>query len=103
MRHRKKVKKLGRNASHRKATLRNMATAIIVHRQIKTTLAKAKAAQRYVDRLITYGKKDTVHSRRLAFKLLQSRDIVKMLFDEVAPTFDGRDGGYTRVIKLGSR
>lgn len=103
MRHRKTVKKLGRTASHRKAMLRNMASAIIEHRQIKTTLTKAKAAQAYIERLITYGKKDTVHARRLAFKFLQNRTHVKTLFDDIAPTFKSRNGGYTRVIKLGER
>ena len=103
MRHRKTVKKLGRTASHRKAMLRNMASALIEHRQIKTTLTKAKAAQSYIERLITYGKKDTVHARRLAFKFLQNRTLVKVLFDEIAPTFNGRNGGYTRVVKLGQR
>jgi len=103
MRHRNKVKKLGRTKSHRKATLRNLALAILTHHQIKTTLAKAKAARSVVERLITYGKKDTVHARRLAFKFLQSRDLVKKLFDEIAPTFSERDGGYTRIIKLGQR
>ena len=103
MRHRKKVKKLGRTKAHRKATLQNLARAIILHQQIKTTLAKAKAARSVVERLITYGKKDTVAARRLAFKVLQSHQMVKKLFDEIAPTFADRQGGYTRVIKLGRR
>ena len=103
MRHRKKVKKLGRTASHRRATLRNMATALINHHQIKTTLGKAKAARSYVEKLITTGKKDSVHARRQAFKLLQNRTLVKKLFDEIAPSFSDRNGGYTRVVKLGSR
>ncbi len=103
MRHRKTVKKLGRTASHRKALLRNLASALIEHKQIRTTFTKAKAAQGYVEKLIGYGKSDSVHSRRLAFKLLQNRSLVKTLFDEIAPTFDTRNGGYTRVIKLGQR
>jgi len=103
MRHRKKVKKLGRTKSHREATLRNLARAIIEHHQVKTTLAKAKAARSYIERLITYGKKNTVAARRLAFKRLQNRTLVKMLFDEIAPAFAERNGGYTRVIKLGRR
>ncbi len=103
MRHRKKVKKLGRNASHRKAMLRNMASALIEHHQIKTTLAKAKAARGYIEKLISYGKTDTVHSRRLAFKFLQNRDLVKTLFDDIAATYSDRNGGYTRVVKLGKR
>jgi large subunit ribosomal protein L17 len=103
MRHRNKTKKLGRTKSHRRATLGNMARSIIEHQQIKTTLAKAKAARSVIDRLITFGKKDTVAARRQAFKLLQNHLLVKKLFDEVAPTFADRKGGYTRVIKLGQR
>ncbi len=103
MRHRNKVKKLGRTAAHRRATLRNIARAMIEHHQIKTTLAKAKAARSYIERLVTYGKKDTVAARRLAFKFLQNHKLVKKLFDEIAPTFADRDGGYTRIIKLGHR
>lgn len=103
MRHRKKVKKLGRTKAHRKATLQNLARGIIQHQQIKTTLAKAKAARSVVERLITYGKKNTVAARRLAFKVLQNHQMVKKLFDEIAPTFADRQGGYTRVIKLGRR
>ncbi len=103
MRHRHKVKKLGRTASHRRATLRNIASALIEHHQIRTTLAKAKAAQRYVDHLITYGKQNTVHARRLAFRLLQDHQLVKILFDDIAPAYNERNGGYTRVIKLGMR
>ncbi len=103
MRHRNKTKKLGRTKSHRRATLSNMARSIIEHQQIKTTLAKAKAARGVIERLITFGKKDTVAARRQAFKLLQNHLLVKKLFDEVAPTFADRKGGYTRVIKLGQR
>lgn len=103
MRHRRKVKKLGRTASHRRATLRNLASALINHHQIKTTQAKAKAARSYVEKLITTGKKDSVHARRQAFKFLQNRTLVKKLFDEIAPAFAERNGGYTRVVKLGPR
>lgn len=103
MRHRRKVKKLGRTASHRRATLRNMASALINHHQIRTTLAKAKAARSHVEKLITTGKKDSVHARRQAFKFLQNRTLVKKLFDEIAPTFADRNGGYTRIVKLGQR
>ncbi|GAB4336833.1 MAG: hypothetical protein Kow0037_18620 [Calditrichia bacterium] len=103
MRHRKKIYKLGRSKSHREATLRNIARAMIEHHQIKTTLAKAKAARSFVERLITHGKKDTVAARRLAFKFLQNHQLVKVLFDEIAPTFADRNGGYTRIIKLGHR
>jgi large subunit ribosomal protein L17 len=103
MRHRKKINKLGRSKSHRKATLRNLTSAIVQHQQIKTTLAKAKTARRFVDKLITMGKKDTVAARRQAFKFLQNHQLVKKLFDDIAPTFANRSGGYSRVIKLGRR
>jgi large subunit ribosomal protein L17 len=103
MRHRKKVKKLGRTASHRKSLLQNIAASLIEHHQIRTTLAKAKAAQSHIEKLITYAKEDSVHARRLAFKFLQNRNLVKKLFDEIATTFDDRKGGYTRVVKLGRR
>jgi large subunit ribosomal protein L17 len=103
MRHRKKVKKLGRTASHRKSLLQNIAASLIEHHQIRTTLAKAKAAQSHIEKLITHSKEDSVHARRLAFKFLQNRTLVKKLFDEIAPTYDDRKGGYTRVIKLGRR
>ena len=103
MRHRKKTKKLGRTKAHRIATLRNLANEIFKHKQIKTTITKAKAARSVVERLITFGKKDTVAARREAFKFLQNHKLVKLLFDEIAPTFTNRKGGYTRVIKLGRR
>lgn len=103
MRHRVKGKKLGRTKSHKIATMRALALAIIEHKQVKTTLAKAKEARRYIERLVTYSKKDTVHARRLAYKFLNRHDAVKRLFDEIGPTFEGRNGGYTRVIKLGQR
>lgn len=103
MRHRNKTKKLGRTSSHRKAIFRNIAKGILENHQVKTTVTKAKAARGVVDRLITYGKKDTVAARRLAFKILQNHQLIKVLFDEIAPTFAERSGGYTRVIKLGRR
>ncbi len=103
MRHQNRVKKLGRTAAHRKATFRNLASAIIQHKQIKTTLAKAKAARSVVERLITYGKQDTVAARRLAFKVLQNHGLVQSLFNEIAPTFADRSGGYTRIVRLGGR
>jgi large subunit ribosomal protein L17 len=83
--------------------MRNMAAQVIEHKEIKTTLAKAKELRGYVDRLITYGKKGTVHHRRLAFQFLQNKEAVTSLFDEVAPTFETRNGGYSRIIKLGFR
>jgi large subunit ribosomal protein L17 len=103
MRHLKDVKKLGRTASHRHATLANLATAIIEHKHIRTTTPKAKEARRFVERLITHAKKNTVAARRLVFSKLRQRTAVKTLFDDIAPKFAGRNGGYTRVIKLGRR
>ncbi len=103
MRHRNKTKKLGRTKAHRKATLMNLASAIINHQQIKTTLAKAKAARSVIEKLITTGKKDTVAARRQAFKLLQNHALVQKLFNEIAPAFADRSGGYSRIIKLGQR
>ena len=103
MRHQKRGKKLGRSASHRKAMLSNMAASLLIHKQIKTTEAKAKEARRLVERLITYGKKDTTHARRLAFAILRDKKATKILFEEVAPVYANRQGGYTRLIKLGFR
>ena len=94
---------MGRTSSHRAATMRNLASALFEHKQIRTTLAKAKAIQSYVDRLISYGRNDSVHSRRLAFKELQNRTLVKVLFDDIGPTYAERKSGFTRVLKLGNR
>ncbi len=103
MRHRKKGNHLGRTTSHKKALMRNLAVAVFEHKEIRTTLAKAKELRRYVERLITYGKKGTLHHRRLAFQFLQNKQAVKTLFDEIAPVYEDRAGGYTRIIKLGNR
>jgi large subunit ribosomal protein L17 len=103
MRHLKDVKKLGRTASHRHATLANLASAVIEHKHIRTTTAKAKEARRVVDRLITHAKKNTVAARRLVFSQLRQRNAVTTLFNEIAPKFATRNGGYTRVVKLGRR
>lgn len=103
MRHRKAVTKLGRTASHRKATLANLCSALFERKHIQTTEAKAKAARSVSERLITLAKKDTLHARRLAFKQLGQKRIVKILFDDVAPEYADRPGGYTRVVKLGQR
>ena len=103
MRHKKKGNHLGRTSSHKKALMRNMAAQIFEHKQIKTTEAKAKELRGYVDRLITYAKKGSVHHRRLAFKFLQNKEIVTSLFDEIAPVYETRNGGYTQIIKLGRR
>ena len=103
MRHRKKGRKLNRTASHKKAMLRNMANQLFEHKEIKTTTAKAKEARPTVERLITYAKKGNLHHRRLAFSFLRQKSSIKTLFDEIAPTFSDRQGGYTRVVKLGRR
>ncbi|MGC9363507.1 MAG: 50S ribosomal protein L17 [Fidelibacterota bacterium] len=103
MRHQKRVAKLGRTASHRKALMMNLAKSLIQHGKIKTTDAKAKELRRIVERLITYGKRGTVHHRRLAYRILQDRAIVKILFEHIAPQYSERNGGYTRIAKLGFR
>lgn len=103
MRHQKRGAKLGRTSSHRKAMLSNMAASLLIHKQIKTTEAKAKEARRLVERLITYGKKGTTHARRLAFAILRNKEATTILFDEIAPVYESRQGGYTRLIKLGYR
>lgn len=103
MRHLKKGRKLGRSAPHRLALMRNLARALFTHGRIITTLEKAKEARGFVERLITLGKKNTLHSRRLALSRLPDRDIVAKLFDEIAPRFHDRPGGYTRVIKRHER
>ena len=103
MRHQKRVAKLGRTRSHRKALLDNLAISMIEHGKIRTTDAKAKALRSYVEKLITLGKKDTVHARREAYKALQNRELVQRLFSHIAPQYIDRPGGYTRIIKLGFR
>ena len=103
MRHQKRGRKLGRTASHRKAMLQNMAASVLLHKQIKTTEAKAKEARKLVERLITYGKKGTTHARRLAFAILRDKKATTILCDEIAPVYENRQGGYTRLIKLGYR
>lgn len=103
MRHRKDTKKLGRTSSHRKAMLSNLVASVLQHKHVRTTTAKAKEARRVVDRMITHAKKNTVAARRLVFSHLRRRDIVKNLFDEIAPRYATRNGGYTRVLKIGRR
>jgi large subunit ribosomal protein L17 len=103
MRHRKDGRKLGRTASHRKAMLANMAANLILHKQIRTTHEKALETRRYVETLITKAKRGDLHSRRLVLKLIPHKDVVKILFDEIAPQYADREGGYTRIIKLGQR
>jgi len=103
MRHLKDGRKLNRTAAHRKALIRNLLKALLVREQIRTTDAKAKELRRHADRMVTLGKRGTIHARRLAYVYLGSRRLVKRLFDDVAPRFHGRAGGYTRVLKLGPR
>ncbi|SMD41628.1 large subunit ribosomal protein L17 [Aquiflexum balticum DSM 16537] len=103
MRHGKKFNHLGRTASHRKAMLSNMATSLILHKRISTTLAKAKELRKYVEPLITRAKEDTTHNRRIAFSYLQSKEGIKELFGEVVVKVGERTGGYTRIIKTGFR
>ena len=103
MRHLKAGRKLNRTAAHRKMLMRNLVKALIQREQIRTTDAKAKELRRWADRMVTLGKKGTLHARRLAFAYLGSRRLVQRLFDEVTPRFQGRSGGYTRVLKIGPR
>jgi len=103
MRHGKKINHLGRTNSHRKAMMSNMASSLIEHKRIVTTLAKAKALRTYVEPLITKSKNDTTHSRRTVFSYLQNKDVVTELFRDVAAKVANRPGGYTRIIKLQNR
>lgn len=103
MRHGKKHNHLGRTKSHRKAMLANMASSLIKHKRISTTLAKAKALRMYVEPLITKSKNDTTHSRRTVFSYLQDKDSVTELFRDIAAKVANRPGGYTRIIKLNNR
>ena len=103
MRHNKKFNHLGRTADHRAALLANLAVALIQHKRITTTLAKAKALKKYVEPLITRSKNDTTNSRRVVFRYLQNKEAVTELFKEISVKVGDRPGGYTRVIKLGTR
>jgi len=103
MRHNKKFNHLGRTASHRNAMLANMAISLITHKRITTTVAKAKALKKYVEPLITKAKDDSTNSRRVVFSYLQNKEAIKILFGEVAQKVGDRPGGYTRIIKLGTR
>ncbi len=103
MRHGKKVNHLGRTNSHRKAMMSNMATSLILHKRITTTLAKAKALRGYVEPILTKSKNDTTHSRRTVFSYLQDKDAVSILFRDIAEKIASRPGGYTRIIKLENR
>src|SRR5216110_1068781 len=103
MRHQKKTIKLGRTAEHRRALLANQVCALIQHQRITTTLAKAKAVRPLAERMVTLGKNGSIHSRRTALAVLRQKNAVKKLFDDIAPRSAERNGGYTRIIKLGQR
>ena len=103
MRHRKSGRQLNRTSSHRKAMFRNMASSLMTHELIKTTVPKAKELRRVVEPLITLSKEDSVANRRLAFSRLQSRDVVTKLFNELGPRYKERPGGYLRILKCGFR
>ena len=104
MRHRKRTAKLGRTGEHRNRMLANLVCSLITHKRITTTLAKAKAARSVAEKLVTLGKRGTLHARRLASaRLFQDEAACKTLFTELAPTFKERPGGYTRIIQLGQR
>ena len=103
MRHLNAGRKLNRSASHRRALFRNLVTALLERERIKTTDAKAKETRRLAERMITLGKEGTLAARRRALTFVQSRAVVKKLFDDIAPRFKERNGGYTRIIKLGTR
>lgn len=103
MRHGKKINHLSRTDSHRRSMLSNMASSLILHKRITTTLAKAKALRMYVEPLITKSKTDTTHSRRTAFSYLKDKEVVTILFREIAEKVATRPGGYTRILKLGNR
>jgi large subunit ribosomal protein L17 len=103
MRHHRKGKKLGRTSAHRKALYSNLAGALIEHGRIKTTLAKAKAVKPIAEKMITLGRRGDLAARRQALAYLRSNDVVTMLFSDVAPRFTDQAGGYSRIVKLGTR
>ena len=103
MRHRKDHRKLGRTSSHRRAMLRNMVTSLLDHEEIRTTDAKAKEVRRVAERMITLGKRGSLHARRLALRTLRSKEVAAKVFDTLADRYRERAGGYTRVLKIGRR
>ena len=103
MRHLKRTAKLGRTSEHRNAMLANLVCSLITHKRVTTTLAKAKAARSVAEKMVTLGKKGTIHHRRLAVARLHQEDAAKILFKEIAPAFKDRNGGYTRIIKMNQR
>jgi large subunit ribosomal protein L17 len=103
MRHNRTNKKLGRTSAHRQALFRNQMASLIAHERIITTLAKAKAVRPLAERLVTQGKRNTIHARRLVGRYVSDRDLIKKLFDTIAPRFAQRPGGYLRIVRLGPR
>ena len=103
MRHNKIGRKLGRKTAHRKALMSNLASALITNKRIKTTDAKAKELRKYIEPLVTFARKGDLHSRRQVLKKIRHKSIVRELFNNIGPTFSNRNGGYTRIIKLGFR
>ena len=103
MRHNKNFNHLGRQAGHRKAMLSNMASSLVLHKRIQTTVAKAKAVQKFIEPLVTKSKEDTTHSRRVVFSYLKQKEAVTELFRTIAPKIAERPGGYTRILKTGFR
>ena len=103
MRHRRKGKKLGVNPSHRRALLANLAENLIIHKRIKTTDARAKELRRYIEPLVTKAKKGDLNSIRMIAKKIRHKNILNILLTDIAPVYDGRNGGYTRIVKLGFR
>jgi large subunit ribosomal protein L17 len=103
MRHRQKGRKLGRTKSHREFMLRNMVASLFENESIRTTEARAKEARKLAEKILTWGKKGDLHSRRLALRYISNATLIKKVFDIIAPRLQGRDGGYTRIVKLGQR
>ena len=103
MRHRKKGRELSRTATHRKALLRNLVTSLFRHERVETTTAMAKELRPYAERLITLARRGDVHSRRLAGRKIQDREVLGKLFEDIAPRYEERPGGYTRILKVGHR
>jgi large subunit ribosomal protein L17 len=103
VRHRNKGRKLSRTSTHRRATLRNLATSLFLHERIETTTAKAKELRPFAERLITLARRGDVHARRVAGRKIQDRDVLGKLFEDIAPRYTERPGGYTRILKLGRR
>ncbi len=103
MRHGRKIAKLGRTASHRKAMLSNMMTSLFAHERITTTQTRAKELKRTAERVITFAKQGDLHARRRVLRVIEDKQVVAKLFDELGPRYKSRNGGYTRVVKLGPR